>query len=381
MRILHVYHIYPDVFGGASTVVSQITKELHKRGHMADVLTTNAYFTGKENHEEEINVYRFSLVSKLFAKRNLIIPNVNFVLWIKHMLKKYACIHIHGYRNLYTAFVYNYAKKYDVPYVLQAHGTLLNILSKQRLKRIYDTFLGYKLLRDAGKVIALNQMEVAQYRSMGVPDDKIEIVPNGIDLLEYGDLPPKGSFKEKFGIGHNEKIVLYVGRMHKSKGLDLLAHAFKFISNDVREVRLVVVGPDDGYAATFSRLISSLGIDGKVLLTGFVQQRDKLAAYVDSNVFITPNFSGFPVTFLEACLAGCPIVTASDELDWINNNVGYTTGFSSNALAKAAINLLKDEQINRKFRNNCRHTIKNFDLSTIAYQLENIYKNVVDQNF
>ena len=69
MRILHVYHIYPALFGGASTVVYQITKELCKRGHVADVLTTDAYFTGEENHEEGVNVYRFALVSQLFLKK------------------------------------------------------------------------------------------------------------------------------------------------------------------------------------------------------------------------------------------------------------------------------------------------------------------------
>ena len=61
--------------------------------------------------------------------------------------------------------------------------------------------------------------------------------------------------------------------------------------------------------------MSALGVGGKVLLTGFVDKEDKLSALIDSDVFVASHFYGFPVTFLEACVAGCPIVITSDELD------------------------------------------------------------------
>ena len=51
---------------------------------------------------------------------------------------------------------------------------------------------------DAEKVIALSRIEAEQYRYMGVPEKKIEGIPNGIDLSEYTNLPPKGSLKRKF---------------------------------------------------------------------------------------------------------------------------------------------------------------------------------------
>jgi len=295
---------------------------------------------------------------------------------LKKTINEFDIIHLHSWRHFQDIAVHYYSKKYGVPYILQAHGSLPRIMTKQMLKWIYDVSFGNRLLRDASKVIALSQLEAQQYRGMGVPEEKIAIVPNGIDLSEYAVLPPKGCFKRKFGIGDDEKIMLYVGRLHESKGLDLLARAFKIVSKGVNNVRLVVVGPDDGYATAFSRLISSLGIEEKVLFTGFVEKKGKLAAFVDSDVFVTPRFYGFPVTFLEACLAGCPIITASDELDWINNNVGYVTEYSSDALAKAVATVLHDEQVNRTFRNNCRHIIKNFDISTVTRQVEKVYEEV-----
>ena len=166
-------------------------------------------------------------------------------------------------------------------------------------------------------------------------------------------------------------------RAHESKGLDLLAEAFGIVLKELEKVRLVIVGPDDGYVSAFSKLISDLGIEEKVLLTGFVEKRDKLAALVDSDVFVTPRFYGFPVTFLEACLAGCPIVTTSDELDWIHDNVGYVIENSPVALAKAISNILRDEAMRERFRDNCKFAIKNFDISTVVSQLEDTYVSVV----
>jgi glycosyltransferase involved in cell wall biosynthesis len=77
----------------------------------------------------------------------------------------------------------------------------------------------------------------------------------------------------------------------------------------------VIVNPDDGYVALLHRLASRLGIKGKNSIIGIVSERDKLTSLVDGDVFGTPCFYGFPLTFLEAYVAGYPIVTTSDKLN------------------------------------------------------------------
>ena len=124
----------------------------------------------------------------------------------KEEVGKFDVIHLHEYRTFQNVVVSHYAKKCGVSYLLQAHGSLPREIQKKGLKRMFDAAFGYNLLRDASKAIALNQREVEQYQAMGLPEDKIEILPNGIDSSEIGDLPPKGCFRKKYDIDEEEKI-------------------------------------------------------------------------------------------------------------------------------------------------------------------------------
>ncbi|TRZ52826.1 MAG: hypothetical protein D4S01_02285 [Dehalococcoidia bacterium] len=197
MRILQVAHVFKPLWesGGVARVAYEISKHLVAQGHELIIYTTNRslYETNLETnrvlHLEGMRVYYFENLRKYFLRKTP--PPVPYYLPFIAMkeVKQFDIIHIHGYRDLLTVIIHHYAKKYGIPYVLQAHGSLPMIMAKQRLKWIYDVFFGYRLLRDASKVIALSRTEAKQYRDMGVPEEKIEVMPNGIDL-EYADLPP-----------------------------------------------------------------------------------------------------------------------------------------------------------------------------------------------
>ena len=358
-----------------------LSKKLVERGHKVVVYTTdakdmNSRINKTSAERDGIEIHYFRNVSMITVKKSKLFITPYLVSKVKKEIQSFDIVHIHEYRTFQNLIVHHYAKKYGVPYILQAHGSLPWIMKKQSLKRFFDAVFGYKLLIDAAKVFALSSVEAEQYMLMGVPEEKIAIIPNGINLSEYAFLPPKMYFKNKFRIGDYEKIMLYVGRIHESKGLDLLAHAFKIVSETVSDVRLVIVGPDDGYSTRFRELISSLGIVNKVLFTGFIEKRDKLGAFVDSDVFVTPYFSGFPITFLEACISGCPIVTMSDELDWINENVGFVTKRNLSDFSEAIIKILSNEQIKEQFKTNCINTIRKFDASVVTSQIEKQYCSV-----
>jgi glycosyltransferase involved in cell wall biosynthesis len=318
MKILHVISTFPPAyaFGGPPKVAFDVCKELAKRGHYVEVYTTNAY-DQKRNFKpldkqiviRNIKVTYFSNFPKI--KNLYVAPEMIVKLW--KILEDFDIVHVHFGRQLYDAFFGLGGKKICTPYVLQAHGALPHIGRMRRTKIVYDKLFGWRTIRNASKVIALNCVEAEQYKAIGVPEEKIAIIPNGIDFSEYADLPPKGSFKRKFNIPEDRKIILYLGRIHKIKGIDVLVKAYAHLKNEmnVNDAVLVVAGPDDGFLNEVKSLTYNLGIADSVLFTGPLYGRDKLEAFVDSEIYVLPSrYETFPMTILEAYACGKPIIAS-----------------------------------------------------------------------
>ena len=390
MRILQVVPYFPPAyaFGGPVKVAYEVSRELAKRGHEVVVYTSDAKdFTSRLNVNhfkviDGIKVYYFHNLTMMSVKKLKLFITPQLISRAKEEVKKFDAIHLHEYRTFQNIVIHHYATKYGIPYVLQAHCSLPRISSWRKLKWIYDYLFGYRLLKDAAKVVALNKMEVEQYRSMGIPEEKIVIIPNGIDLSEYAKLPPKGAFKKKFNIPEDRKIILYLGRIHRTKGIDLLIKAYAYLRDkmNIKDAVLVIAGPDDGYLKEVRSLAVSLGVHDSMTLTGFISEEDKLKALVDADVFVTPSFYGFPMTFLEACATGTPIVTTSlgDTLEWIDGRVGYITRPTCYDLVRAIHRIISDNDLHRKFSKNCIDIAKSdFSIEKVTERLEKVYEEVV----
>lgn len=314
MRILQVIPVFSAFFGGPVRVVRSMSKELARR-HEVTVYTTSALDHhrdfGVSPTEVKLDGYRVVYFPRIFkfSKFNF---SPAMTRTLRQTLNKHDIIHLHSWRHFQDIIVNYYAKSLGVPYVLQTHGSLPRVAEKQGLKWIYDMFFGHRLLTDASKVIAFTKMEAEQFRNAGVPEGKIEIIPNGIDLSEYDNLPPKGSFRRKFSIDDDEKIILYMGRVHKLKGIDFLAKSFAhLVRSGLKNVKLVIAGPDDGYLNSAKNLASSLGVSRDVVFVGYVPEEYKVSAYVDSTVVVYPGqYEPFGLVSLEAAVVSKPVVVA-----------------------------------------------------------------------
>lgn len=294
-------------------------------------------------------------------------------------IAQFDVIHIHDHRTLLTVIASHYAMKHGVPYVLQAHGALPQDTGSTRMKRLFDLFWAKKVILGAEGVIALNETEAEHYRELGVDDDRIAIIPNGIDLAEYPDLPVRGNFRATWGISDHAKIVLYLGRLDPTKGIDILIRSFAVVAREFDDAVLVLVGGNMGYDEGFKEQVRLLGLDDRVIFTGFVSKEDKMAAFTDADVFVTPSFTGFPITFLEACLCGTPIVTTGqgDLLTWIEDTVGYTTRYTPEALAGAIMHLLADDTLRARFGEKAKDLIRTkYNWQAIVREVEALYSDV-----
>lgn len=393
MRILQVSNFFKPLWetGGVTKVNYEISKNLVQRGHEVTVYTTDGYkqdFEIQTNQPEDVDgikVYYFKNLFKRVIKRT----NLTFPYYLPFVLRKeirnFDVIHIHEHRSLLAVCVHYYAKKYGVPYVLQSHGSVLPYFQKQGLKKLFDLFFGHKILQDASKLIALTDTEAKQYMQMGIDESKICIIPNGIDLKEYENLPEKGEFRKKYSIKDDENIILFLGRINKIKGIDLLIDAFSQLKLELNNVKLVIVGPKNDYFSILNENVKNLSLNDSVLFTGPLYGIDKQAAYVDADVYVLPSrYETFPNTVFESCACGTPVIITDrcGICDIVAEKMGCVIEFDKEQLNASLKKLLSNDALREQVGQEGKLFVKNtFSWHRTVCNLELIYSKCVNQSF
>ena len=388
MRILQVIpFFYPSMeFGGSVSVVYNLSMVLAEKGHEVVVYTTDAAFgrgrLGIREIKYNIDGFDVYYFKNAFRLDSLFI-SPGMISMIKKEIKSFDVAHLHLYSTFQNVIAHRYLKKSQKPYVLSAHGSVLPIIEKIMLKKLFHCTFGLRMLRDAAKVIAVSSMEKDQYMKAGVVDDKISVIPNGINIDLFKQLPDNGIFRKKFKISE-PNIILYVGRIHRRKGIDFLLEAFAKLES--KDNILVIAGAEDGYMSTAKEIARGLGVRNKVVFTGFLTEEEKMAAYMDSTVVVSPGvFEIFGLVPLEVALCGKPVIVSNDcgiaemvEKGGFGFLVDYYDVISlKNYLEK----LIYDGDLARKMGSNGRdYVINNISWEKTVSRLEELYMQVIQSD-
>ena len=318
MKILLVSSTFPPrKFGGITAFSHDLARSLVRRGHKVTVYTTDVNDTRSRldvrssENVDGIDVRYFRNISNSLASRRLYLPR-GITGITKHEIDNFDIVHLNDYRDLPGVIIHYYAKKYGVPYVLQANGSAPRSGKLRGLKRIFDIAFGYNILRDSDKVIAACETEVNEYKELGVTRDKVIVLPPLYDVQEFSQPPPLGQFKHKFHI-KEKHIVLFLGRLHRIKGIDFLIESFHELIRGRVDAILVIIGPDDGYGTTLRKLVNRLNLSHQVLFVEYLRGAEKLSALVDATMLVQVSmYERGPGSPFEAVLCGTPIIITKD---------------------------------------------------------------------
>ena len=389
MKILHVAHFfYPCLSAGGVVNASYQIAEMQARDNSVKVISSDAckerlkFEDGRYDVDVDgIKVDYFKNISNRFKLATMLDTPLGAIFRIKNQIRDFDVVHVHEHRQTLSIIVCYFARRYGIPYVVQAHGSVLPFFQKEGLKNIFDKVFGFKILHGASKVFALTEVEKEQYLKMGVEEDRIEIVPLGINIEEYSNLPEGGIFREKFNISKDDKLIIFIGRVHEIKGLDLLIDAFKELADSVSDVKLAIVGPDDGYMDALNLRIAECGLSDKVIVTGPLYKKEKQEALVDCDLFVMPSkYESFTTSGLEAMACGKPLVlTKNNHIhDWVDGSVGLACDDDKMSLKDAMAEVLFDEELSKKFGMNGRRLIQEkYNWDMINEQILNIYESII----
>lgn len=375
MNILHVIPYLNPKRGGDVNVCSNLATEFVKRGHEVTILTTD--FDLDSGYKQLLEKKGVNVVNLTYLFNfGLLVFSPSIKGWLEKNIKRYNVVHLHTFRSYQNIIVYKTATKYKIPYIIQAHGSVLPFFQKTFLKKIYDYIWGYTILKNSTKVIAGTSAESEQYLKMRANKDQIEIIPNAIDFSQFEKMP-KGFFREKYSIKESEKIILYLGRINRIKGINLLLDSFKELITYRNDVKLVLIGPDDGFLSELGEQMDEIG--DRIIYTGLVPEEIKLEAYADADIYILPSiYDNFPITVLESLASATPvIVTNRCVIADIVKNVGIVVDYNPKSLNEVVMDLLDNDELILELGKKSRDLIKSeFTFEKIGKMFENLYESI-----
>lgn len=317
LRILFVIPYFAPAWGhgGPARLAFDYTKELVKRGHKVTVYASDTLDGGsriKKKHAflDGIEVFYLPNLSNFLAWRKIFLP-YTFPKLLGRTIKNFDVAHCFDFRTFQNIWVYYYARKFKVPYVISILGQIRRGLGVRRpIKALYDSLWGGKVLEGASLIFAQNDHEKEDLKEFGLDEGKIAMLPLAINFSEFKTLPDKGAFRQKYGIKENEFLILFLGRIHYLKGIDFLINALPGVRKKIKNARLAIVGRDDGYLNALRSLAEKRRLEDAVIFTDPLYGKERIAAYRDADVFaITPRFSEeTSLASLEAAACGTPII-------------------------------------------------------------------------
>lgn len=389
MKILMLTWEYPPrVVGGIARVVHDLSHRLIKDGHEVTVVT---YKEGNvEDFEDDNGV-------KVYRVNNYMINPNNFIDWIMqlnfNLISKateliskegpFDVIHAHDWLVAYAAKTLK--DSFKIPIIATIHAT-----ESGRNSGIHDEVQRYindtewMLTYEATEVIVnSNYMKNELQRLFGLPYEKINVVPNGVNLNLYNGIERDYDFRRQYA-ADNEKIILYVGRLVYEKGIQNLIAAMPKVLNGYHDSKLIIAGKG-GMIDELRDEVRRLGIENKVYFTGYLNLNQVTKMYKCADVAVFPStYEPFGVVALEGMLSGTPVVVSDvgglNEIVQHRENGMKSYAGNPNSIADSILELLYNPDLCAQVSRAAKAKVKaQYNWTKIAQDTHFIYQKAICQ--
>ena len=363
IQICHVISSIDKNYGGSAAFVQLLSNELVKYKEVSIV-------TNKSNCPLDIN----SRVQIFMASSSFRILQ-GYSDELKSILN---CIetdlfHGNGLWQFPVHFMAQVARKKNIPYIISPHGMLepwaLNAgkLKKKMALWSYQN----KDLAFATCIHATASKEAENIRSLGV-ENPIAVIPNGIDLSEF-PIPIKKQENSK-------NTVLFLSRIHPSKGIELLIKAWEYLPVSLRnEWQIKIAGNGETeYIASLQQLISIKRLGNEIYIVGPQYNMDKLKLYQEADLFVLPSYSeNFGIVVAEALACCIPVITTKatpwEELNTYNAGWWIEIGIESLAATMLQAIQMNNNERKQMGQNGRQLIAENYSIELVTRKMVELY--------
>ena len=387
MKILMLSWEYPPrVVGGIARVVHDLSHRLYQDGHDVTVVTYRDGDVPYYENDNGVNVHRVD---------NFMISPNNFIDWIMQLNfnmiakvgelisqgEKFDVIHAHDWLTAYAGKTLK--TSFNIPLVSTIHATEAGRnsgIQGETQKYINDT--EWMLTYESSEVIVnSNYMKNELQRLFGLPYEKINVVPNGVNINLFNGVERDYSFRRQYAMD-NEKIILFMGRLVYEKGIQNLIAAMPKILSNYHDAKLIVAGKG-GMINELKAEVEALGLGNKVYFTGYLNSKNVQKMYKCADIAVFPStYEPFGIVALEGMLSGTPVVVS--DIGGLNEIVDHgINGMKSyagnpNSLADSILALLFDQRLcDTVVRNAISKVKKDYNWQKIAQDTHFTYQKAI----
>jgi len=403
MRIIHVYDGHERVFPGEGSVpivVYYIAKYTAKKGYDVTVLERRWVGTDYEEGIDGIEFVRFDLnICSNVSNKEVVYDLVR---------KPSGVLRFVLDRTVFALKANKYLKQNDFD-VIHVHlpfaaNILINVNRRLREKMVYTAHIGEEkkrfaldssapsvlklfspdlyLMKRIKKSVVLNEPLKEKLINKGIEEEKLEVVPNGIDVDEFNlSKEEVERVKRKYELNDDKVVVMFSGSITPRKGVIHLVKAVEMIDDD--KILLLIVGSpnvDREYAKMVVDYVKKKNINAK--FTGFVPYEDLKALYSACDIFVLPSFEeGHGIVLTEALASGKPLIGSNVGGIPMQIRDGWN-GFlvepgNERQLVEKIKYLIENEEERKIMGKNSRRLAEEvFDWKKIAENYLKVYKEV-----
>lgn len=312
MKVLHIIPSLAASQGGPSVVLPQLARWQASLGAQVTIVTAledEPTFDLRDAYAAGVRIHR---VSRFGPKILGFIPQL--ARQTQPHIEDADLVIIHG--GVYQHFSYATAsvcRAVKKPYVFVPHGGLDPAVRARHpfRNRILDVAYNDRTL---GGAIGWHFTSEAERKNCERQIWKSSFVaPWGVDISEFSRSIAKGGFREAYRIPENAKLFLFLSRLTKKKGVDILLSAFRMLAKENDDAYLALCGPmDQDQSELIAAAQRDETIGRRLVVTGMLLDDLKEAAFKDADFFVLPTYSeNFGVAVFEAVAHGCPIITTT----------------------------------------------------------------------
>jgi glycosyltransferase involved in cell wall biosynthesis len=368
---------YPDI-GGAAHYALDLSLQLTRLG--AEVVVITHAHPGQPD-EEEIDGVRIRRVKGwVLDDPHRAVSPLLFRRCHKHVLDgKFDVVHGLDIYSTMALLAVRFAGRHRIPSVITCHTVM-----DSRLLIFWQRLAGWIFrLRRADRLIAVSQASGHFSHLLGFRQERIAVIPNGVDLSCFNGKVDASLMRKELGIG-NQPLIVTASRLIKRKSPGLLVSAFAEVLKAVPDARLVIAG-SGREVRNLSQQIRDLRITDSVSLIGGMAKERVAQLMAAADLFVLPSrMESFGLSLLEASAAGVPVVCSNaggvPEVFRDGFNALLYPAGDDGAMAKAMIRLIRDSELAKKISANALGTARRFTWEVAAERTLRVYEEVLQES-